>query len=92
MGSKGAIGAEGAEDDEGAEGAEGFQRAEEDEGFEGAEEDEGVALYILLDGQDTMGIGYMALWGLVAKCWTGLMEWSGLIPLRLLRLLEHLRC
>ena len=59
MGSKGAIGAE---DDERAEGA---------EGFEGAEEDEGAALYILLDGQDTMGIGYMALWGLGAKCWSG---------------------
>ena len=38
MGSKGAIGAEGAEDDGGAEGA------------EGSEEDEGAALYILLDG------------------------------------------
>ena len=37
MGSKGAIGAEGAEDDEGAEGAEGFVGAEEEEGFEGAE-------------------------------------------------------
>ena len=35
MGSKGAIGAGG---------------AEEDEGFEGAEEDEGAAIYILLDG------------------------------------------
>ena len=35
MGSKGAIRAEG---------------AEEEEGFEGAEEDEGAALYILLDG------------------------------------------
>ena len=35
MGSKGAIGAEG---------------AEEDEGFEGAEEDEGAAIYIVLDG------------------------------------------
>ena len=50
LGSKGAIWAEGAEDDEGAEGAEGFEGAEEDEGFEGAEEDEGAAIYILLDG------------------------------------------
>ena len=41
MGSKGAIKAEGAEDDEGAEG---FVGAEEDEGFEGA------AIFILLDG------------------------------------------
>ena len=30
-------------------------------GAEGAEEDEGAAIYILLDGYDTMGIGYMAL-------------------------------
>ena len=44
MGSKGAIGAEG---------------AEEDEGFEGAEEDEGAAIYIVLDGQDTIG---QAIW------------------------------
>ena len=29
-------------------------------GAEGAEEDEGAAIYILLDGYDTMGIGYMA--------------------------------
>ena len=63
MGSKGAIGAEGAEDDEGAEG---FVGAEENEGFEGA------AIYILLDGFDTIGIGYIALWGLGAKCGTGL--------------------
>ena len=62
MGSKGAIGAEGAEDDEGA---------EEDQGLEGAEEDEGAAIYMLLDGWDTMEIGYMTLWGLGAKCVTG---------------------
>ena len=37
MGSKGAIGAEGVEDDEGAEGAVGFEGAEEDEGVEGFE-------------------------------------------------------
>ena len=24
-----------------------------------------------------MGIGYMALWGLEAKCWSGVGEWSG---------------
>ena len=39
---------------EGAEGAEGVDGAEE------AEEDEGAAMYILLDGYDTMGKGYMA--------------------------------
>ena len=43
-------------------------------GAEGAEEDEGAAIYILLDGYDTMGIGYMALWGFRAKCGTG-VEW-----------------
>ena len=37
-----------------------------------AEEDEGAAIYIVLDGYDTMGIGYMTLWGLGAKCGTGL--------------------
>ena len=41
------------------------------EGVEGAEEDEGDAIFILLDGYDTMGIGYMALWGFRAKCGTG---------------------
>ena len=51
-----------------AEGAEGVSGAEE------AEEDEGAAMYILLDGYDTMGIGYIALWGFGAKCLTG---WSG---------------
>ena len=45
-----------------AEGAEGVSGAEE------AEEDEGAAMYILLDGYDTMGIGYIALWGFRAKC------------------------
>ena len=59
IGSIGAIGAEGAEDNEGA------------ERCEGAEEDEGDAIFILLDGYDTMGIGYMALWGFRAKCGTG---------------------
>ena len=38
------------------------------EGVEGAEEDERAAMYILLDGRDTMGTGYMALWGFRAKC------------------------
>ena len=42
----------------------------------GAEEDEDAAIHLLLDGYDTMGIGYMALWGFGAKCWTG-VEWSG---------------
>ena len=73
----------------GAEGAMGARRAM---GAEWAEEDEGAAIYILLDGYDTMGIGYMALWGLGAKCGTGLDWMDGWIPLRLLRLLEHLRC
>ena len=41
-------------------------------GAEGAEEDEGAAIYILLDGYDTMGIGYIALWGFGAKSGTGL--------------------
>ena len=50
--------------------------AEEAMGAEGAEEDEGAAIYILLDGYDTMGIGYIALWGFRAKCWSG-VEWSG---------------
>ena len=45
------------------------------EGAEGAEEDEGAAMYILLDGYDTIGIGYIALWGFGAKSGTG---WSGL--------------
>ena len=44
-------------------------------GAEGAEEDEGAAIYILLDGYDTMGIGYIALWGFGAKSGTGWMEW-----------------
>ena len=42
-------------------GAEGVIRAEEAEGLEGAEEDKGASIYSLLYGQDTMGIGYMAL-------------------------------
>ena len=37
-------------------------------GAEGAEEDEGAAIYILLDGYDTMEIGYIALWDFGAKC------------------------
>ena len=47
------------------------------EGVMGAEEDRGAAIYLMLDGQDTTGIGYMALWGLGAKCLSGWMEWSG---------------
>ena len=42
-------------------GAEGAIGAEGAMGAEGAEEDEGAAIYILLDGYDTMGICYMAL-------------------------------
>ena len=58
-------------------GAEGAMGAE---GVEGAEEDEGAAIYILLDGRDTMRTGYMALWGYGAKCWTG-VEWMDGYPL-----------
>ena len=61
-GFEGAIGADWALGAEGAMGA---------EGAKGAEEDEGDAIFILLDGYDTMGIGYMALWGFRAKCGTG---------------------
>ena len=72
----------------GAEGAMGFEEAM---GAEGVEEDKGASIYTLLDGQDTIGIRYMALWGFGANC--RVMEWmDGWIPLRLLRLLEHLRC
>ena len=48
----------------------------------GAEEDRGAAIYLMLDGQDTTGIGYMALWGFGAKCvtgWSG-VEWMGDTP------------
>ena len=41
------------------------------EGVMGAEEDKGAAIYLMLDGCDTTGIGYMALWGFRAKCVTG---------------------
>ena len=57
-------------------GAEGAERVE------GAEEEKGAAIYMLLDGYDTMGIGYMALWGFGAKCVSGVGD--GWIPLRLL--------
>ena len=81
MGSKGSIGSEGAM---GAEGAEGTEWAE---GVEGAEEDEWAAIYILLGKVRTLLEWPVEL--LSKMC-----EWvSGwVIPLRLLRLLEHLRC
>ena len=41
------------------------------EGALGAGEDEEAAIHISLDGYDTMGIGFMALWGFRAKCGTG---------------------
>ena len=44
-------------------------------GAEGADEDEEAAIHISLYGYDTMGIGYMALWGFGAKCWMD--GWSG---------------
>ena len=74
-GFEGAIGADWALGAEGAMGAEGAEWAE---GVEGAEEDEGDAIFILLDGYDTMGIGYIALWGFGAKCRSGWMGdgWS----------------
>ena len=75
---EGAIGADWAMGAEGAEGAMGS------EGVIGAEEDRGAAIYLMLDGEDTTGIGYMFLWGFAAKCrmeWMDGVEW---IPLRLL--------
>ena len=82
IGSKGALGAEGADEALGADWVRGAEAAMGAEGAMGAEEDEGAAIYILLDGYDTMGIGYIALWGFGAKSGTGwVMEW---IPLRLL--------
>ena len=66
---EGAIGADWAMGAEGAEGAMGS------EGVMGAEEDKGAAIYLILDGVDTTGIGYMALWGFGAKC--RMSEWSG---------------
>ena len=76
MGSKGAIGAEGAEDDEGAEGAEGFVGAEEDEGFEGAEEDEGAAIFIYIvrwsGHHRNRPYGLMGLRSKMSDGWSGL--------------------
>ena len=46
------------------------------EGVMGAEEDKGAAIYLMLDGQDTTGIGYMALWGFGAKCVSGVGDWT----------------
>ena len=66
-----------AEEDKGAIGddwAIGAERAIGSEGVMGAEEDKGASIYTLLDGQDNIGIGYMALWGFRAKCGTGWMD------------------
>ena len=52
----------------GADGAMGADRAMGAEGAMGAEEDKGASIYTLLDGQDTIGIRYMALWGFGANC------------------------
>ena len=65
-----------------------------DEGEQGDEGDKGTSgvrwlrgltltglmwlLYILWYVLNTMGIGYMALWGYGAKCWTGWSGWSDL--------------
>ena len=77
-GFEGAIGADWALGAEGAMGAEGAEGAEWAEGVEGAEEDEGDAIFILLDGYDTMAIGYMALWGFRTKSGSGVGDgWSG---------------
>ena len=54
-----------AEEDEGAIWADWARGAG---GAEGAEEDKGASIYTLLDGQDTLGIRYMALWGFGANC------------------------
>ena len=43
--------------------------------------DEGAAIRILLDSYDTMGIGYMALWGFRAKCGSGWSGWMDGYPL-----------
>ena len=51
-----------------AEGAEGAEVAE------GAWTVAGLPIYILPYGQNTMGIGYMALWSFGAKSW---MDWMG---------------
>ena len=76
-GFEGSIGADWALGAEGAMGAEGAEGAEWAEGVEGAEEDEGDAIFILLD-VDTIGIGYMALWGFRAKSGSGVGDgWSG---------------
>ena len=40
-------------------------------GVMGAEEDRGAAIYLMLDGQDTTGIGNIAVWGFGAKCLSG---------------------
>ena len=57
--------------------------AEEDKGDDEAEL---AATHILSYGQNTMGIGYMELWGFWAK--RRIMDLMD----RMLRLLEHLRC
>ena len=60
-----------AEADEGAMRADwamGAEGAMGSEGVKGAEEDKGASIYTLLDGQDTLGIRYMALWGFGANC------------------------
>ena len=41
------------------------------EGVMGAVEDKGAAIYLMLDGWDTTGIGHMALWSFGAKSGTG---------------------
>ena len=78
IGAEGTIGSEGAMGAQGAEGADGAEGAEE---AEGAEDDEGAAIHILLDGFDTLGMGYMALWGFRAKCWMDGVEWMDGYPL-----------
>ena len=67
-----------AEEDEGAIGADwamGAEGAMGSEGVMGAEEDKGAAIYLMLDGQDTTGIGNIAVWGFGAKCWSGWTGW-----------------
>ena len=73
MGADGFEGFEGAIVGDWPMGAEGVMGYEEAMGAEGTQGDEGAAMYILLDGYDTMGIGYIALWGFGAKSGTGWM-------------------
>ena len=84
------MGDEGAEGHKGAEGAEEDEWAEEDEGGEVAEGADGIdvaAIYILLEHHGNRHFGVMELLSKMSDCTMG-----DCIPLKLLRLLQHLRC